>query len=56
VIDHSQVSEDKRSGIRSEPNGYSEDERYIVNLVERVVQVSLRTAAILRHIAALPLD
>jgi len=43
VIDQYQVSTDKRSGIPSEPNGYSDDEKYIVNLVERVVQVSLET-------------
>jgi predicted helicase/very-short-patch-repair endonuclease len=54
VIDQYQVSEDKRSGIVSDPNGYSDDERYIVDLVERVVQVSVKTAHIVRGLAALP--
>jgi very-short-patch-repair endonuclease len=54
VIDQYQVSEDKRSGIVSDPNGYSDDERYIVNLVERVVAVSVATVDIVRGLAALP--
>jgi very-short-patch-repair endonuclease len=54
VIDQYQVSEDKRSGIVSDPNGYSDDERYIVNLVERVVRVSVETVEIVRGLAALP--
>jgi predicted helicase len=46
VIDQYQVSEDKRSGIRSDPNR-ADDEEYIVRLVGQVVQVSLKTAAII---------
>ncbi len=53
VVDQYQVSEDKRSGIVSDPNGYSDDEHYIVNLVERVVQVSAETVKIVKEIAAL---
>ncbi len=54
VIDQYQVSTDKRSGITSDPNGYSDDERYIVNLVERVVRVSLETVQIVRGLEKLP--
>jgi predicted helicase len=54
VIDQYQVSEDKRSGIVSDPNGYSDDERYIVDLVEKVVRVSVETVNIVRGLAALP--
>jgi hypothetical protein len=36
--------------------GYSDDERYIVDLVERVVQVSVRTVDIVQQIARLPLN
>ena len=53
VIDQYQVSMDKRSGITSDPNGYSDDERYIVDLVERVVRVSVETVAIVRGLQAL---
>jgi len=42
VIDQYQVSEDKRSGIRSDPNR-ADDPEYIVRLVGQVVRVSLDT-------------
>ncbi len=42
VIDQYQVSEDKRSGIKSDPNR-PDDEEYIVRLVGQVVRVSLET-------------
>ena len=54
VIDQYRVKTDKRSGITSDPNGYSDDERYIVDLVEKVVRVSLETVAIVDELAALP--
>jgi predicted helicase len=50
VIDQYQVSEDKRSGIRSDPNR-PDDEEYIVRLVGEVVRVSLETV---RLVASLP--
>jgi predicted helicase len=46
VIDQYQVSEDKRSGIRSDPHR-PDDPEYIVKLVGQVVQVSLKTTAII---------
>ncbi|MEP7284532.1 MAG: type ISP restriction/modification enzyme [Chloroflexota bacterium] len=50
VIDQYQVTTDKRSGITSDPNR-DDDERYIVDLVGRVVAVSVETVKI---VAALP--
>jgi predicted helicase len=50
VIDQYQVSEDKRSGIESDPNR-ADDPEYIVRLVRQVVRVSLET---LRIVAGLP--
>jgi hypothetical protein len=54
VIDQYQVSTDKRSGITSDPNAYSEDERYIVTLVERIITVSMDTVKIVAGLKALP--
>ena len=45
VIDQYQVSEDKRSSIRSDPNR-ADDPEYIVRLVGQVVRVSLETVRI----------
>lgn len=50
VIDQYQVTTDKRSGITSDPNR-EDDPRYIVDLVGRVITVSLETVKI---VAALP--
>jgi predicted helicase len=52
VIDQYQVSEDKRSGIRSDPNR-EDDPEYIVRLVGQVVRVSLETV---RIVAGLPAE
>ncbi len=50
VIDQYQVTENKRSGIRSDPNLWSEDERYIVRLIGQVIRVSVETVAIVRSL------
>ena len=42
VIDQYQVKEDKRSGIRSDPNR-TDDPEYIVRIVGQVVRVSVET-------------
>jgi predicted helicase len=47
VIDQYQVSEDKRSGIRSDPNR-DDDPEYIVRLVGQVVRVSVETVKIVK--------
>ncbi len=54
VIDQYQLTEDKHSGIRSDPNR-PEDPEYIVRLVGQVVRVSLETVRIVGAINALPL-
>lgn len=53
VIDQYQVKTDARSGITSDPNLYSEDERYIVELVGRVIAVSVQTVAIVNGLPEL---
>jgi predicted helicase len=52
VIDQYQVSEDKRSGIKSDPNP-EDDPEYIVRLVAQVIRVSLETVKI---VTALPAE
>ena len=51
VIDQYQVSEDKRSGIRSDPNR-ADDAEYIVRLVGQVVRVSVETVKIVNGLPA----
>jgi len=54
IVDQYRIKTDKRSGITHDPNKYSDDERYIVDLFRRVVRVSMETVAILDRIAGLP--
>jgi predicted helicase len=41
------VKTDKDSGILNDPNLYSDDPRYIIDLVARMVRVSLESVAII---------
>jgi predicted helicase len=47
VIDQYRISQNKRSGIQSDPNR-PDDEEYIVRLVGQVVRVSVETVRILQ--------
>jgi predicted helicase len=49
VIDQYQVKEDRRSGIRSDPNR-ADDPEYIVRLVGQVVRVSVETVRIVKEL------
>lgn len=51
IMDRYQIKKDTESGIVNNPNDYSDDPRYIVDLIKRVVTVSLET---LRIVGSLP--
>jgi predicted helicase len=51
IIDQYQVSEDKRSGIKSDPNR-KDDPEFIVRLAEQVVRVSVETVRIVNGLPA----
>ncbi|MBR3317982.1 MAG: DEAD/DEAH box helicase [Atopobiaceae bacterium] len=51
MIDRYKVTTDKKTGIMNDPNLYSDDPRYILDLIGRLVTVSMRT---LEVIAGLP--
>jgi hypothetical protein len=52
VIDQYQVTEDKHSGIRSDPNR-PDDPEYIVRLVGQVIRVSVETVKLVNSLPAL---
>ena len=52
VVDQYRVTEDERSGIRSDPNR-EDDPQYIVRLVGQVVRVSIDTVRIVRGLPAI---
>jgi predicted helicase len=51
VVDQYRVTEDERSGIKSDPNR-EDDPQYIVRLVGQVVRVSIETARIVHSLPA----
>lgn len=53
LMDRYQVRTDKASGIVNDPNDYSDDPRYIVDLVESVVTVSIETMNVVRSLPPL---
>ena len=56
VMERYQLTVDKDSGIRNDPNDWAKevgDPRYIIDLVKRVVRVSLETMKIVNGLPAL---
>lgn len=53
VMERYAVSVDKSSGIKNDPNEWSTDPRYVVDLVKRVVRVSVETARIVKALPTL---
>ncbi|MGL4501160.1 MAG: type ISP restriction/modification enzyme, partial [Planktothrix sp.] len=53
IMERYQVTKDKKSGITNDPNDWSDDPRYIVDLVKRVVRVSVETVKIVNSLPPL---
>jgi len=50
IMDRYQIKRDTESGIVNDPNEYSDDPKYIVNLIKRVVTVSVETMRIVNSL------
>jgi predicted helicase len=53
IMERYQVTTDKDSGIINNPNDWSDDPRYIIDLVKRIVRVSLETMTIVNGLPPL---
>jgi predicted helicase len=53
IVDRYRVKVDKDSGILNDPNEWSEDPRYVLDLVKRIVTVSIGTVKIVGGLPAL---
>jgi len=53
IMERYQVTVDKASGIKNDPNEWSEDPRHIVDLLKRIVRVSLESVRIVKALPAL---
>ncbi|WP_455460389.1 DEAD/DEAH box helicase [Streptococcus salivarius] len=56
IIDQYQVKTDKKSGITDDPNDFSEDEKYIFNLLLRIINVSVQTVDLINSLPKLEID
>ena len=56
IIDQYQVKTDKKSGITDDPNDYSEDEKYIFNLLLRIINVSVQTVDLINSLPKLEVE
>lgn len=54
IVDQYQVTTDPRSGITQDPNNFDGNERYIFDLIGKIVTVSLETVKIVNKLAELP--
>jgi len=53
IMERYAVTTDKDSGIKNDPNDWSENPRYILDLVKRIVRVSIETVQIVKALPAL---
>lgn len=53
VMDQYQVKTDKNSGIIDNPNLYSDDGKYIFNLLLRIINVSVQTVDLVNSLPSL---
>jgi predicted helicase len=53
IMERYAVTTDKASSIKNDPNAWSDDPRYIVDLLKRIVRVSIETVKIVNDLPAL---
>jgi len=53
ILDQYKVSRNKTTGIVNDPNEFSDDPRYIVDLIKKVTRVSVETIRIVRNLPSL---
>jgi restriction-modification system llaBIII len=50
IMDQYQVKTDNKSGITDDPNDFSDDEKYIFNLLLRIINVSVKTVDLINSL------
>lgn len=56
IIDQYQIKTDSKSGITDDPNDYSDDEKYIFNLLLRIINVSVQTVDLINSLPKFELE
>ena len=50
IMDQYQIKTDKKSGITDNPNDYSDDPKYIYNLLLSIINVSVQTVDLVNEL------
>ena len=56
IMDQYRVKTDKKSGITDDPNDFSDDPKYIFNLLLRIINVSLQTVDLIHQLPKFEVD
>lgn len=56
ILDQYQIKADKKSGITDDPNDYSTDEKYICNLLLRIINVTAQTVDLVNSLPKLEVE
>lgn len=56
IMDQYRVKTDKKSGIVDDPNDYSDDPKYIFNLLLRIINVSIQTVDLIGQLPKFEVD
>ena len=55
-MDQYRINPDKKSGITDDPNEYSDDPKYIFNLLLRIINVSVQTVDLINQLPPLEIE
>lgn len=56
VMDQYQIKTDKKSNITDDPNKYSDDEKYILNLLLSIINVSIQTVDLISSLPSIEIE
>lgn len=56
IMDQYQIKTDKKSGITDDPNDFSDDPKYIFNLLLSIINVSVQTVDLVNQLPKLEID
>lgn len=56
IVDQYRIKTDTKSGIVDDPNDYSDDPKYIFNLLLRIINVSVQTVDLINQLPKFEVD
>ena len=56
IMDQYRINPDRKSGITDDPNDYSDDPKYIFNLLLKIINVSIQTVDLINQLPPLEIE